>query len=102
MHGAGSAGAKYSVELKSTADGLPYFISEKNLALFDKYHVHAHRGALALRDPDGNYCKVLDIESLTMLEMVQRADLPGRERVSGALAETANAKSALCRPARAV
>ena len=85
------------LNLKSTADALPYFISEKNLALFDKYHVFTPTEVLSRYEIlMENYCKVLDIESLTMLEMVHRQIFPAVSAYSGALAETANAKSALC------
>lgn len=65
------------LNLKTTADALPYFIHEKNVELFVKHKVftagemHA-RYEIMLE----GYCKTLNIEALTMLEMVKKDILP--------------------------
>ena len=85
------------LNLKSTADALPYFISEKNLALFDKFHVFTRTEVFSRYEIlMENYCKVLGIEALTMLEMVHKQIFPAVSAYSGALATSANAKVALC------
>ena len=65
------------LNLKTTADALPYFVHEKNVELFVKHKVftagemHA-RYEIMLE----GYCKTLNIEALTMLEMVKKDILP--------------------------
>ena len=65
------------LNLKTTADALPYFIHEKNVELFVKHKVFT-AGAMYARYEimlEG-YCKTLNIEALTMLEMVKKDILP--------------------------
>ena len=64
-------------ELKTTADAVPLFVSEKNVELFTKHKIFtkseiASRCEIMLE----NYCKVLHIEALTMLEMARKEILP--------------------------
>ncbi len=65
------------LNLKTTADALPYFVHEKNVEMFCKHKVftagemHA-RYEIMLE----GYCKTLNIEALTMLEMVKKDILP--------------------------
>lgn len=65
------------LNLKSTPDALPYFVSEKNINLFTKHKIFTKseitsRCELLLE----NYCKVISIEALTMLDMVRKDILP--------------------------
>ena len=64
-------------DLKSTADAVPLFVSEKNVELFTKHKIFTKseivsRCEIMLE----NYCKVLHIEALTMLEMARKDILP--------------------------
>ncbi len=64
-------------ELKTTADAVPHFVSEKNVELFTKHRIFtkseiASRCEIMLE----NYCKVLHIEALTMLEMAKKEIMP--------------------------
>ncbi len=64
-------------DLKSTADAVPHFVSEKNVGLFTKHKIFTKseivsRCEIMLE----NYCKVLHIEALTMLEMARKDILP--------------------------
>ena len=65
------------LNLKSTVDALPLFISEKNIALFTKHHIftetemHARYEILL-----ENYGKTLHIEAATMLDMAKKDILP--------------------------
>ncbi len=64
-------------ELKTTADAVPLFVSEKNVELFTKHKIFTKseitsRCEIMLE----NYCKVLHIEALTMLEMARKEILP--------------------------
>ncbi len=65
------------LDLRSTPDALPYFISEKNVALFSRQRVLSEveirsRYEIMLE----SYCKVMSIEALTMLDMVHRQIVP--------------------------
>ncbi len=64
-------------ELKTTADAVPLFVSEKNVELFTKHKIFtkseiASRCEIML----DSYCKVLHIEALTMLEMARKEITP--------------------------
>ena len=63
--------------LKTTTDALPHFLDEKNVQLFQKHKVHTlteieARYKIQMED----YCKVLNIEVMTMLEMVRKEITP--------------------------
>jgi len=63
--------------LKTTADVLPCFITQKSIDLFTKHNVFSEveihsRYEILLE----NYCKTLSIETLTMIDMVKRDILP--------------------------
>ncbi len=65
------------LNLKSTADCLPYFLHEKNVKLFTEHRVFTEaemrsRCEILLE----NYCKVLNIEALTMVDMARKDILP--------------------------
>lgn len=81
---------------KSTPDALPAFISRKSIALFEKFGVLSEtemhsRYEIVLE----NYCKTLNIEALTMVDMVRRQILPALSRFAGELAHSANEKLSL-------
>lgn len=64
-------------ELKTTADAVPLFVSEKNIELFTKHKIFtkseiASRCEIMLE----NYCKVLKIEALTMLDIARKEIMP--------------------------
>lgn len=81
------------LNLKTTTDALPHFSSQKNIRLFTKYKIFTEpeiksRQELLLE----NYCKVINIEVLTMLEMVRRDIIPAVYEYEKMLVETAVAK----------
>ncbi len=65
------------LNLKSTPDALPYFIAEKNIDLFTKHKIFTaaemHSRYEILLD---NYCKTLNIEALTMVDMAKKQIVP--------------------------
>jgi glutamine synthetase len=84
------------LNLKTTPDALPYLIKEKNVKLFETHCVYSHtelhsRYEIALE----NYCKILNIEALTMAEMSKTSILPAVSAYAKELADTAAAKKAL-------
>ncbi len=82
--------------LKSTADALPQLTSDKSVALFEKHNVLTSRELLARKEVLlENYCKVLHIEALTLLELCNRDILPAVHSYIGELANIAATKSAI-------
>ena len=65
------------LNLKNTADAIPHLVDEKNIALFTRHGIYTaeevHSRCEILLD---NYCKVLHIEALTMLEMSKKEIIP--------------------------
>ncbi len=83
------------LNLESTPDCLPYFVSDKNIALFTKHRVFAEsemrsRYEILLE----NYSKVLNIEALTMLDMARKDIFPAVCAYIRELGETVAAKKA--------
>lgn len=65
------------LNLKNTADAVPHLVDEKNITLFTKHGIYTaeelHSRCEILLD---NYCKVLHIEALTMLDMSKKEIIP--------------------------
>ena len=84
------------LNLKTTVDALPYLVTEKNIALFQKHHIFSgaemHSRYEILLE---NYCKTLNIEALAMLDMVKKDIIPAVCAYSKDLCEGAAAKKAL-------
>lgn len=84
------------LNLKSTVDALPYFISDKNIQLFTKHKVFTeteiHSRYEILME---NYCKTINIEALTMLEMAKKEIIPAVCSYIKDLSDTVIAKKAL-------
>ena len=84
------------LNLKSTPDCVPYYLAPKNIELFTRHRVYSEAEIRARYEIKlDNYCKVLHIEALTMLDMVWKDILPSVSAYSRALAEAALAKKAL-------
>lgn len=63
--------------LKSADEALPYFVSDKNVALFTKHNIFTEVEMQSrLEILLGNYCKTMNIEALTMLEMIKKEIIP--------------------------
>jgi glutamine synthetase len=78
---------------KHTADALPYFVHEENIALFERHHVltpaEVHSRYEIMME---GYIKTLNIEALTMLEIARKSILPAasgylRELIDGLAAK---------------
>ena len=79
-----------------TADALPHFVDEKNIALFERHGVFTAaelRSRLAIMQE--NYNKTVHIEALTMLDMVNRDILPAIIAFSADMADAAGKKAAI-------
>lgn len=84
------------LNLKTTVDALPYFVSEKNIKLFTKHKIFNEtemysRYEILLE----NYCKTLNIEALTMVDMSKRSIVPATLSYIKKISDTANAKTKL-------
>ncbi len=84
------------LNLRSAVDALPYFKSEKNVKLFSKHGIFTeseiHSRYEILME---NYCKVVNIEALTMVEMAKKEIIPAVFAYSRELSETVAAKKSI-------
>ena len=84
------------LNLKSSAEALPHYTDEKNIKLFEKHGVYTKlelesRKEILLE----KYCQTINIEALTMLEMVKKDIIPAICNYSKDLTEGALAKKNL-------
>ena len=81
------------MNLKTTPDCLPYYISKKNIELFKKHEVLSETEVHARYEIIiENYAKLINIEALTMIDMVKKMILPAVTKYSDELAKTIIAK----------
>jgi len=84
------------LNLKSTPEALPYFADTKNIELFTKHGVFSeaeiHSRLEILLE---NYCKTIQIEALTMIDMVKGHVIPAVVSYQHDLANTALLKKSL-------
>jgi len=90
------AGRRGLLNLRSTVEALPSYISEKNIRLFTKHRIFTEeelhsRYEILLE----SYGKTLRIEALTMLDMARRQILPAVSKYVSALTQTALSQKAL-------
>lgn len=79
--------------LKTTPDALKHMTDEKNVKLFEDHKVFTRAEIEARQEIYfENYCKTLNIEALTMIDMVKKEILPAVSAYSGSLASNATAK----------
>lgn len=84
------------LNLKTTADALPYFISDKNKALFFKHKIFTDRELQSRYEIFmEEYAKKIHIEALTMKDMAEKQILPAISAYSTQLASSALEKKAL-------
>lgn len=81
--------------LATTPDALSHLLDEKNVELFTKNKVFTEVELTARRDITlENYCKIIHIEALTMIDMARNEVLPAMSEYSGKLADAATKKRA--------
>ena len=84
------------LNLKTTPDALPYFIKQKNIDLFTSHKVFTEVEIRSRYEINlENYCKVVNIEALTMADMARKDILPAVSSYIGTLSAMADAKRAL-------
>ena len=83
------------LNLRTTPDCLPYSVSDKNIKLFTDHKVYSETEMRARYEIlSENYCKTLNIEALTMIDMAKKDYLPAVSRYSHELSDTIIAKAA--------
>ena len=84
------------LNLKTTPDAMAHMLDEKNVKLFTSHKVLTETELKARHEVRlENYCKVVNIEALTMLDMARKDILPAMSSYSAELASDAAAKTAL-------
>ena len=74
---------------KTTPDALPHLLDEKNIRLFTEMRIFTETELRARYEIlEENYAKVVSIEALTMIEMVERDILPAASLYATSLAES--------------
>ena len=83
------------LNLRTTPDCLPYSVSDKNIKLFTDHKVYSETEMRARYEIlSESYCKTLNIEALTMIDMAKKDYLPAVSRYSHELSDTIIAKAA--------
>lgn len=84
------------LNLKSTVEALPYFVREKNIKLFTRHKIFTETEIFSRYEIlTENYCKTINIEALTMLDMIKKDILPAVVSYLKDLSDAAIAKKAL-------
>ena len=84
------------LNLKTTPDAVAHMLDKKNVDLFISHKVYNMAELTARHEVYlENYCKVLNIEALTMLDMARKDILPAMSSYSAELAKAAKEKSEL-------
>ncbi len=82
--------------LKTTPDALKHLLDTKNVLLFTGHRIFSKEELAARYDiMMENYCKVINIEALTMLDMSRKDILPAMSGYCKELAQTISAKKAV-------
>ena len=84
------------LNLVSTPDCLPYMLHQKNIDLYTKHKVYSEAEIKAHYEiKNEKYCKLLNIEVLTMIDMTKKDILPCVSRQIHELADTLLSKKAI-------
>lgn len=84
------------LNLRTTPDALPYFLHEKNVKLFTEHKVYSKVEMEAFYEIlMENYCKIINIEALTMQDMARKDILPAMSSYIQELSETCLKKAAV-------
>ena len=85
------------LNLKTTPDALPYFVSQKSIQLFTTHKVyterelHSHYNILTR-----SYCNLVGIEAKTMVDITKKDILPSVSEYSQVVSNTILSKRAVC------
>ena len=85
------------LNLRSTADALPYYISSENIELFKKHGIFSKSEIYSRYEIQlENYCKQIHIEALTMIDMIKKDILPAACSYMKDISKEAINKKELC------
>ncbi len=83
------------LNLRTTPDALPVFANRKNISLFEKHGVFTRQEVYSRCDiMTENYCKIVRIEALTMLEIAKKDILPAALAYTKEIGDTILSKRA--------
>ena len=84
------------LNLRTTPDCLPYLLHEKNVKLFERHNVFSLEELTAQYEVQTeNYCKIINIEALTLLNMLNKDILPCASRFVKQLSDAYISKNAV-------
>ncbi|MCI8387408.1 MAG: glutamine synthetase type III [Clostridiales bacterium] len=84
------------LNLRTTPDALPYFTSESNLAMYERHGVFSKTEMFSRNEIHYEcYCKVVNIDALTMIDMVNKDIIPAVMKYIHVVSETAAAAGSL-------
>lgn len=93
--------ARGLLNLATTPQALPCYLSPKNIALFGKHGVFSETELRSRYEIQvQNYCKVIRIEALTMLDMLKKDIMPAVSRYTAFLANALERKQSIGANAR--
>lgn len=85
------------LNLRSTPEALPYYISDKNIKMFEKFGVLSETEVRSRYEITlDNYSKQIHIEALTMLDMIYKDIIPAACSYMKDLSEVAVNKKQIC------
>lgn len=85
------------LNLRTTPECMKHFLSEKNLALFKKHRIYTEAEAYSRYEIIlENYCKIVNIEAGTMVQMARCEILPAILAYTKQLSDTVISKKAAC------
>ncbi len=84
------------LNLRTTADALPYYIQQKNIDLFKKHHIFTEVEVYSRYEILAeNYCKTINTEALTMIEMAKKQLLPSAIKYTTELSKSVKVKNSI-------
>jgi glutamine synthetase len=84
------------LNLKSTPEALPYYLHDKNIKLFTSHEIYTLNEINARYEiGQEHYSKIVNIEALTCLDMLNKDYLPAISKYTKNLAETVQLKNSL-------
>jgi glutamine synthetase len=84
------------LNLKSTPEALPYYLHDKNVKLFTAHSIYTKNEINARFEiAEEHYCKIVNIEALTALDMVNKYYLPAISKFSNFLIDVIKNKKEL-------
>ena len=82
--------------LRSTAECLPAYISQKNIDLVTRHGIFTEAEFRARYEiHQESYCKLIHIEAMTMIDMIRHQIIPAASAYAGSLCNTIHAKEAV-------